>query len=37
MDKHDVVYFLKDNLETEELKYSLRSIAKNSITEMYGS
>ena len=29
MDKHDVVYFLKDNLETEELKYSLRSIAKN--------
>ena len=29
MEKHDVVYFLKDNIATCELKYSLRSVAKN--------
>lgn len=29
MEKYDIVYFLKDNIGTQELKYSLRSIAKN--------
>lgn len=29
MDKHDIVYFLKDDIESEELKFSLRSVAKN--------
>lgn len=28
-DKHDIIYILKDDIATEELKYSLRSVVKN--------
>ena len=29
MDKHDIVYILRNDIDTDEIKYSLRSVAKN--------
>ena len=36
MERHDIVYILKEDIDTYELTYSLRSVDKNFITEEYG-